>query len=151
MAGMTDEEALLAEGWMRLPAVRYTAAIGPTFARQIGDYVTAGLLALEHLGNDNLGIVHGGAIMTFADIALGLGVGRANDGKGNFVTAQLNCQFTSAASVGDFITCRPEVVRKTSSLVFARGLIVVGDKVVASADAIFKLLDPAKFERLKAG
>lgn len=150
MHAMTEEQ-LLADGWRRLPAVRYTAAVGPTFGKVIDGKVTAGLLAQEHLANDNLGIVHGGAIMTFADIALGMGAGHANGQMGNFVTAQMQVYFTSAANVGDFVTCQPEVIRKTSSLVFVRGLIVVGEKVVASADGMFKLLDPGKFERLKAG
>ena len=147
---MTEEE-LLADGWRRLPAVRYTAAIGPTFGRVIDGKVTAGLLAQEHLGNDNLGIVHGGAIMTFADIALGLGAGHANGQMGNFVTAQMQVYFTAAGNVGEFITCQPEVIRKTSSLVFVRGLIVAGEKVIASADGMFKLLDAGQFARMKAG
>ena len=147
---MTEEE-LLADGWRRLPAVRYTAAIGPTFGRVVDGKVTAGLLAQEHLGTDNLGIVHGGAIMTFADIALGLGAGHANGQMGNFVTAQMQVYFTAAGNVGEFITCQPEVIRKTSSLVFVRGLIVAGEKVIASADGMFKLLDAGQFARMKAG
>ena len=146
-----DEAALLADGWKRLNGVRYTAAVGPTFGRVVDGRPMVGLLAQEHLANDNLGIVHGGAIMTFADIALGFGLGHANGGHGNFVTAQMQVQFVSAASVGEFVTCAPEVIRKTGSMGFVRGLIVVGDRVVASADAIFKLLDPGKFAALKAG
>lgn len=146
---MTEEE-LLAEGWRRLPAVRYSGALGPVLAKRTGDRVIACLLAQEHLANDNLGVVHGGAIMTFADMALGLACGVANDGQGNFVTAQLSVQFTASANVGDAVTCEPEVIRKTSSLVFVRGLIVAGDRTVASADGIFKLLDPVKFGHLKA-
>lgn len=148
---MVTEEELLADGWQRLQAVRYTAAVGPSFGKVIDGKVTAGLLAQEHLGNDNLGIVHGGAIMTFADIALGLGIAHANGQASNFVTAQMQVYFTAAGNVGEFITCQPEVIRKTSSLVFLRGLIVAGDKVIASADGMFKLLDPGKFARLKAG
>jgi acyl-coenzyme A thioesterase PaaI-like protein len=146
-----DEAALLAQGWVRIPAVRYTAAIGPTFMRRIAGKVTAALLAQEHLGNDNLGIVHGGAMMTFADMAMGIGVGHALGGSSQFVTAQMAVQFVAAANVGELITCQPEVVRKTSSMAFVRGLIEAEGRVVASCDGIFKLLDPAKMERLKAG
>ncbi len=145
-----DVESLIAEGWRPLPTTRYSAAIGPTFAKRIDGKATAALLALDHLGNDNLGIVHGGAIMTFADMSLGLGVGEANGGGSNFVTAQLSVQFVAAGNVGELITCQPEVVRKTSSLVFMRGLIVAGDKTIASADGLFKLLNPEKFAQIKA-
>jgi uncharacterized protein (TIGR00369 family) len=147
-----DEESLLADGWFRLPVVRYSAALGPTFAKRIDGKMTAALLAQEHLGNDNLGIVHGGAIMTFADMAMGLGVGHAaSDSAGMFVTAQMAVQFVAAAKVGTLITCVPELVRKTSSMVFMRGLIVADEQVVASCDGIFKMLDPAKFAGMKAG
>ena len=142
---------MLAEGWLPLPTVRYSAALGPAFTKRIDGKITAALLAQEHLGNDNLGIVHGGAMMTFADMAMGIGVGHVTGRKAMFVTAQLAVQFTAAAKIGDLITCQPEVVRKTSSMVFVRGLIVAGDRVVASCDGIFKLLDPAKFAGMKAG
>ena len=147
-----DREAQLkAEGWRKLPAVRYTAAIGPSWVKLLDGRPIVGLEALEHLGNDNLGIVHGGAIMTFADMALGCGVAHALGGKAIFVTAQMNVYFTAAAKVGEFITCQAEVVRKTSSLVFVRGLIEAGGRTVASADGMFKLLDDGKMAGMKAG
>jgi uncharacterized protein (TIGR00369 family) len=146
-----DEAAMEADGWRRLPTIRYSAALGPTFTKRIDGKITAALLAQEHLGNDNLGIIHGGAMMTFADMAMGIGVGYAMGGKATFVTAQLAVQFTAAAKVGELITCQPEVVRKTSSMVFVRGLIEAGGRTVASVDGIFKLLDAAKMTGMKAG
>ncbi len=146
---MTEEE-LIANGWRRMPVVRYSAALGPSFSRLADGKPIAGLIAQEHLGNDNLGVVHGGAIMTFADMALGMIVAFTNSYVPNFVTAQLSVQLVSSASIGDFITCQPELVRKTTSLAFVRGLIMVGDKTVASADGIFKFLDPAKFKAFGA-
>jgi uncharacterized protein (TIGR00369 family) len=146
---MTEDD-LLADGWRRLPTVRYSAALGPSFSRMINGRITGALLAQEHLGNDNLGVVHGGAIMTFVDMAMGLGVGHATGSAGYFVTAQLSVQFVASANVGELVTCQPEVVRKTSSMVFMRGLILAGERTVASADGIFKLLNPERFASLKA-
>ena len=146
---MIDEATLLAEGWVRLPTVRYSAAVGPTFKRVHGDRVEVGLLAQEHLGNDNLGIVHGGAMMTFGDMALGCGAGHAQANQ-LFVTAQLQFHFVSAARVGDFIVCEPHVVKTTSQMVFVRGLFDAGGRTVASADGIFKLLDPEKARGMSA-
>ena len=145
-----EEESLLADGWHRLPTVRYSAAIGPTFARRKDGVLTVALIAGEHLGNDNLGIVHGGALMTFADMALGCGVGVEGENS-MFVTAQLQVHFVAAAPVGSLVTCQPEVVRRTSSLVFMRGLIEAEGRTVASCDGMFKLLDAAKFAGMKAG
>lgn len=146
-----DAATLQADGWRRLPVVRYTAAIGVSWSKLLDGRPIVGLPAEEHLANDNLGIVHGGAIMTFADIALGCGTAHATGGQAHFVTAQMQVYFTAAAQVGDFITCHPEVVRKTSSLIFIRGLIEASGRTVASVDGMFKLLDAAKFAGMKAG
>ena len=96
-------------------------------------------------------MIHGGALMTFADIALGCGVADAVGVETPFVTVQLQYQFAAAAPLGAFVTCLPEVVRRTSQLVFVRGLLQVGERVIGSADGIWKLIEPAKLERLKAG
>ena len=155
-----DEAQLKAEGWHRLPTVRYSAALGPVWAREReGGGVDVALEAQEHLGNDSFGIVHGGALMTFADMALGCAVGYAvrhrlsfgESGSAPFVTAQLQVQFVAAAQTGSLLIARTEVVRTTSQLVFVRTLIEAGERTVASADGIFKLLDADKIARLKAG
>ena len=146
---MIDEATLLAEGWERLPTVRYSAAVGPTWKRVRDGTLQVGLIAGEHLGNDNLGIVHGGAMMTFGDMALGCGVGHAQANP-MFVTAQLQFHFVAAARVGDFIVCEPHVVKTTSQMVFVRGLFEAGGRTVATADGIFKLLDPAKAQGMSA-
>ena len=72
-----DAAGMKAQGWRLLPTVRYSAALGPTWVRELGGGVEVALDAQPHLANDNFGIVHGGAIMTFADMALGCGVGHA--------------------------------------------------------------------------
>lgn len=144
-----DDATLRAQGWEPLPTVRYSAAVGQVMKRIVGGELEVGLLAGEHLANDNLGIVHGGAMMTFGDIALGCGVGEVTD-HAMFVTAQIQFHFVSAARVGDFITCAPHVVKKTSQLVFIRGLFETGGRTVASADGIFKLLEADKARAMQA-
>ena len=145
-----DEAGLLADGWQRLTMVRYSAALGPVFKRIDRGKLEVCLLAQEHIGNDSFGIVHGGAMMTFADLALGIAVGHAT-GSSPFVTAQMQVQFVSAARTGQVIHCEPEVIRRTASLVFLRALFTSADAVVASADGIFKLIAPEKVRRLRAG
>lgn len=146
-----DSAQLEAAGWRRLPTVRYSAALGPSWAIMRDGVLTVALEAQDHLANDNLGIVHGGAMMTFADMALGCAIGQANNFKTNFVTVQLSCNLVAAGRVGQLITCNPEIVRQTSSLIFVRGVIEAEGKPLASAEGIFKSLDPAKMAALKAG
>ena len=47
----------------------------------------------------------------------------------------------AAGKVGDFITCVPEVVRKTRSLIFLRGLITANEQTIASVDGIWKVVE----------
>lgn len=138
-----DLAKLEAEGWERLPTRAFSAAIGPTWKRGEPGSRTVALLSHEGTANDHIGTVHGGVLMTFSDIALGVAVVDAI-GAPNCATVQLQYQFAAAAPIGSLITCEPEVVRKTSQLVFARGLIKADGKVVGSTEGIFKVFAQAK-------
>ena len=146
-----DEAARLeADGWTRMSGTHFNETAGPYWVRQGGAGRQVGLLSEEGHGNGHVGTVHGGVLMTFADIALGIGVVDAAHTR-DCVTLQLQMQFVAAAKIGSFLTCKPELVRGTSQIVFMRGLIMAGDRTIASADGMWKLLDPAKMAALKAG
>jgi acyl-coenzyme A thioesterase PaaI-like protein len=132
-----DIARLEADGWERLPTHAFSAAIGSTWAKGVPGERTVALLAHDGIVNDYGAVVHGGALMTFADIALGMGTADALPGQ-SYVTVQLQYQFAGGATIGGLITCQPELVRKTSSLAFVRGLIKADDEVIGSAEGIFK-------------
>lgn len=85
-------------------------------------------------GNINA-VVHGGMLMAFADVALGhpCFVDQAA------VTVNLTVNFVSGATLGELVTCRPEIVRKTRSLYFPRGDLMQGDRCVATASGVWKI------------
>jgi acyl-coenzyme A thioesterase PaaI-like protein len=139
---MTEAE-LETEGWRKLPTRHFSAAIGTTWLRGETGAREVGLWTTPAIANDHMGIVHGGALMTFADIALGLAAAEALGGAA-MATAQLQFHFTAAAPIGVLLVCRPELVRKTSQLLFVRGLFEAGGKTVGMADAMFKVLAPEK-------
>jgi acyl-coenzyme A thioesterase PaaI-like protein len=136
-----DAAALQAAGWRAIEAPGFTGFIAPLWVRgTAGVDRTVGFIAdARHTNYQQT--VHGGALMTYADIALGWAVADAL-GHSHCVTMQLALQFVSSPRVGDFISCRPELVRRTSQMVFVRGLILAGDKTVASADGIWKVRTP---------
>jgi acyl-coenzyme A thioesterase PaaI-like protein len=136
-----DEAALAAAGWERLPTTAFSAAVGATWQKGAPGQRTVALVAHEGIVNDYGQVVHGGALMTFADIALGVGAADAIADH-SYVTVQLQYQFASGVPVGSLITCAPELVRKTSSLAFVRGLIQADGETVGSAEGIFKALKP---------
>jgi acyl-coenzyme A thioesterase PaaI-like protein len=144
---MTADD-LAAEGWKDLGVTHFSATAGPYWVRRDAEGVMVGLLTDERHNNGHLGTVHGGVLMTFADIALGVRVTEAI-GAPHCATSQLSFNFVGAAVVGSFITCRPELVRKTSQLVFVRALFRSGERVIGTSDGIFSVLDQAKLQRLR--
>jgi uncharacterized protein (TIGR00369 family) len=136
-----NEQSLQSAGWTSIDADGFSTAVGTLWTRGAGAELIVGFVADERHTNHQAGTVHGGALMTFADVAFGFGVVKALGGT-NCATAQLQLQFIAAGKTGEFITCRPEIIRRTSQLVFVRGLITADDRVVASADGIWKVLAP---------
>jgi acyl-coenzyme A thioesterase PaaI-like protein len=136
-----DETALEAAGWAPLPTTAFSAAIGRTWTRGEPGARTVALLSHPGIVNDYGAIVHGGALMTFSDIALGVGAADALPGQ-HYVTVQLQYQFAGGVAAGKLIICAPELVRRTSSLAFVRGLVQADGENVGSAEGIFKALKP---------
>jgi acyl-coenzyme A thioesterase PaaI-like protein len=136
-----DAAGLLAAGWTSIDASGFTGYIAPLWRRgKPGVDREVGFIAdLRHTNYQET--VHGGALMTFADIGLGWVAADAL-GHTRCVTAQLAIQLVSSPRVGEFISCKAELVRRTSQMIFVRGLITAGDKTVASADGIWKVLNP---------
>ncbi len=88
---------------------------------------------------NGLGIVHGGAIMTFFDASLGSAAWDAVD-RSPAVTLTLTSEFLSPARPGDLLICRPTVTRKARSVLFVRGEITIGNRLVATANSVWKVL-----------
>lgn len=130
-----------AAGWVAREARGYTGFIAPLWSRGTAGVDRAvGFIADARHANYH-GTVHGGALMTFADIALGWIAADALDAT-NCVTVQLAMQFVAAPKLGEFVHCSAELVRQTSQIIFVRGLIKADDRTVASADGMWKVVDP---------
>lgn len=148
MTAGIDAAQLEADGWTLLSGPYFHASAGPYWVRHEDGQRVVGLRGEERHGNGHVGTIHGGVLMTFADIALGMGVVDAAATR-DCVTLQLQMQFAATAPIGSFLTCRPEVVRRTSQVVFMRGLIMAGERTVAAADGIWKLLGAEKLAAIR--
>lgn len=146
---MTDAEAEAA-GWHKLPGTHFNAAAGPFWMRRDAHGPVVALFTSQAHSNGHLGTVHGGALMTFADVALGVRVVETL-GEPLCATSQLSYAFAGAARCGQVVTCRPELIRRTSALVFVRGVIRADDKTIGSAEGIFSIIDNAGLQRLRSG
>jgi uncharacterized protein (TIGR00369 family) len=116
----------------------YSALIGPLLARQDGERWIYGVqIEKRHL--NARGAVHGGMIASLADHSLGMLVWE-HVGREPCVTVELDVKYVSAGRLGDLLTVRGEVIRATRSVVFVRGLMSAGERVVAMADGVWKRL-----------
>lgn len=134
-------ESLQAEGWREVELGGFTGHCGPFWMRKPDSGRQVGLIVDKHHANNHIGTVHGGLVMTFADIALGCCVSDAVDHL-PIVTVSLQTQFVSVARLGAFLTCDTEIVRKTRQLIFVRGLIRADGKTIASVEGMWKVLEP---------
>lgn len=134
-------ETLRAEGWTLIGIDGFSRVSGGIWTRGELPELRTGFLAEDAHRNGHMGTVHGGMLLTFADVSLGYAVTQLLGGA-NCVTAQLQTQFISSAQVGEFVECHPEILRRSAQLVFLRALIVADGRTVASADGIWKILKP---------
>jgi acyl-coenzyme A thioesterase PaaI-like protein len=126
------------DGWEPVDDKGFLGLVGPTWRRLRDDRLEFAFRAEpKHANLRN--VVQGGMLMTFADRALGRNSWRAA-GEKPVATVEFNMQFVTAGKIGEVFEIRPEIVRKTSSLVFIRGDIVCGTRTVATATGIWKIL-----------
>lgn len=130
-----------AHGWRPIDDTGFIALVGPLWHRIEDGALAMGFLA-EDKHHNRRGVVQGGMIMTFADRALGAGTRHVSGGL-PVATVQLDVHFLDATAIGSFVTTRPRVLRRTSSLFFMEGELRAGDRVVASAHGIWKLVRPS--------
>ena len=84
-------------------------------------------------GQSNLGnVTHGGAILTFIDMAMFAGGHLAGADIAYSVTLDLSAQFLSPARLGEPLDATVELLRETRRLAFMRGLVLQGEGIVAS-------------------
>ena len=123
-------------GWASVEDAGFIGHVGPLH-RRASDGAYAFRAEQKHA--NLIGVVHGGMLMSFADRALGEAAMRAADGA-NCVTIQLEMKFIAIGRLGDWIGFRPQVVKRTGSLVFMRGDVHAGSRLLASADGVWKIL-----------
>ncbi len=90
------------------------------------------------------GIAHGGFISAFVDAGAGTAAHRSAD-KNPCVTISLEMKFISAASLGQKLTGKVKIQKKTKTLVFVTCEIINSEAVVATASGVWKILKAKSF------
>ncbi len=127
------------DGWtLQSHGETFSAHAGPFYFRKEGGAPGIGFFAEPHHANLG-GIVHGGALLTLADMAL-WDICRREVGIFNGVTVTLNAEFVGAGPVGEFIEATGEMVKAGRKLMFARGLVSAKGEALMSFSGTLKRL-----------
>lgn len=114
--------------------------VGPFLRRDDSDGVVIGLRVEPHHANEH-GSLHGGVQMAMADYTVGTNA-RHNMGDEGTVSISFTAEFVDAGRVGEWVEGRAEVVRRTGSMVFVRGLLTTEGRTLLSFTSVVKRLKP---------
>jgi len=140
MTAMSDKatEKLKASGWTPVETTGFLHLIGPLWHRKAGGEHEYALVAQDKHHNRR-GLVQGGVLMTFADRTCGMSA-RYVSGRPTLATVQMDTHFVESAKIGEILTSKPRVVRSTRSLIFVSTEVTVGERCIAMANGVFKIL-----------
>lgn len=111
---------------------------GPFYGKEVeGGRIYGFRVRPEHCNAG--GSIHGGALMTFADFAVCCAAMHGIEGEVP-ITVSFNAEFTAPAEIGELVTARIDILRRTRSFVFTRGELTVDGRVVLGCSAVIKRL-----------
>ena len=113
----------------------YAELVGPVYVKETdGERRMAFIVEPKHC--NRAGFAHGGMLMSFADVALSY---ISEDPAQPTASVTFTFEFAAPAKAGDLVECRGDVVRKTRSLIFAHGQLLVGDRVIVNCSTVEKI------------
>lgn len=121
---MIDAGSRIPDGWtLQSFPDTFSAHAGPFYFR---DYAQkepgVGFFSEPHHANAG-GVIHGGALMTLADMSL-WDICRREVGRFMGLTVTMNAEFTAPGPIGKFIMATGETTKIGKSLMFARGKVL---------------------------
>ena len=137
---MTDmaTEKLKASGWTMVETSGFLSLVGPLWERVVdGEHEYA--IETQDKHHNRRGLVQGGLLMTFADRSCGM-TARYVSGRPTLATVQMDTHFVDSGKIGEILISKPRVVRLTRSLIFLTTEVSAGERCIAMASGVFKIL-----------
>jgi uncharacterized protein (TIGR00369 family) len=134
-------DKLREQGWRETPAGSpFGELIGPNYLKEENGVERYGFVVeTKHLNRSNG--LHGGMASAYLDMSLARTIATTQK-LPHIATIHLGIEYIDVARVGDFVEVKAEIVRATRSVVFVRGSLVAGDRVIAIADGVWKITAP---------
>ncbi len=125
------------KGWkVQSHSGTFSGHAGPFYFREEGGPAGVAFFSEPHHAN-GLGVVHGGALLTLADMAL-WDICRREVGVFKGVTVTLNAEFVGPGPVGAFIEATGDMVKAGRKMMFARGIITANGDALMSFSGTLK-------------
>lgn len=125
-------------GWHTWPGEPFEHdTAGPFYMRQDDDGSMVAAFRAERKHMNAGGVVHGGALMTFADFAL-FALAHSGEEDGYGVTVAFTSEFLAGALEGELIEARGEVMGGGKSITFVRGVITSDGRPVLNFSGTIK-------------
>jgi len=137
---MTDPaaEKLKASGWTMVETTGFLSLVGPLWQRVVnGEHEYA--IEAQDKHHNRRGLVQGGLLMTFADRSCGM-TARYVSGRPTLATVQMDTHFVDSGKIGEILISKPRVVRLTRRLIFMTTEVTAGERCIATASGVFKIL-----------
>ena len=131
-------EKLKASGWTIVETSGFISLVGPLWQRVVNEVHEYAIVAQDKHHNRR-GLVQGGLLMTFADRSCGM-TARFVSGRPTLATVQMDTHFVDSARIGEILVSKPRVVRATRSLIFITTEVTAGNRCIATASGVFKVL-----------
>ena len=130
----------LPAGAENISATGYNRHAGPfyrlaTDADRLGGRY-AFIVQPKHL--NNVGNIHGGLLMSFADVAMSR-TARLAAGVESCNTVSLTTDFVGPGKLGDLVEAAVRVTRRTRTLVFQSAKITIGERVIMVTSGLWKI------------
>jgi acyl-coenzyme A thioesterase PaaI-like protein len=138
---MNVQNASVPAGFIELPfegGEHFLSLTGPLYAKRDGNKLVLGF-RVEKRHCNIAGICHGGMLMTFADMQLGLGARfDAEEDVGFMPTVNLTADFLAPAPLGAWVEGRTDLLRSTRNFLFCQCIVSSNGAPVMRASGIMK-------------
>ena len=124
------------EGWRTWSRDNFESHTGPFYHRMEDDGRIACAFRVQKKHLNGMRNVHGGCFMTFADYCLFAMAAPVLQGPG--VTVSFGCEFLDAAREGELIEGSGEITRAGGSMIFLRGVLKSGERMLFTFSATIK-------------
>jgi uncharacterized protein (TIGR00369 family) len=143
---MANMEKEAPAGFQLLPeGLGFTDVLRPLYRLEQDGELHLGMFVQPQLCN-MMGICHGGALMTLADIGAATAINFSREKKAPTPTLNLSFDFINAAQQGDWLETHTDRLSLKNRFGFASGVILCGDKVIVRYSGTFYYPDHAGFK-----